>query len=327
MRKLRSSGAIPCGLLLAGVVFASVAGAQSSYPSRPIRLLIPFAPGGPTDVVGRLIAQKMAEDLGQPVVSENRPGAGGSVGMVAITGAAADGYTLGVGSASTLAINPSIYPKLPYDTERDLAPIGLVAVGPYTLVVHPSLPGTLSEFIAYAKANPGRINMGSSGTGSSPHMAGILFNQRVGVEAVHVPYKGGAPGLAAVMSGEVQYIFDAPMTSRSLAESGKLRILAVTSAQRSPVLPDVPTAAELGLPGFVATSWSGIVAPARTPADIVARLGRSVRQGLQARDLQQRFAAMGVTAEGGTPEDFARFIREESIKWSTAAKNAGVKGE
>ncbi len=318
--------ALTGGLAIAAGALPSSAIAQT-YPSRPIRLIIPFAPGGPTDVVGRLIAQKMSEDLGQPIINENRPGAGGSVGMVAITGAAPDGYTLGVGSASTLAINPSIYPKLPYDTEKDLVPIGLVAVGPYTIVVHSSMPSSLSEFIAFAKARPGKINMGSSGTGSSPHMAGILFNQRVGVDAVHVPYKGGAPGLAAVMSGEVQYIFDAPMTSKSLAESGKLRILAVTSGQRSPVLPDVPTAAELGLPGFVATSWSGLVAPARTPPEIIARLSKAVRAGVQSRDLQQRFAAMGVTAESGAPEDFSRFIREESTKWSTAARNAGVKGE
>lgn len=296
------------------------------YPARTIRLIIPFAPGGPTDVLGRLVAQKMSEDLGQPMVVENRPGAGGSTGISVVVKSAPDGYTLGYGSASTLAINASIY-KLDYDPVKDLAPIGLVAVGPYTIVTHPSRPSNLKDFVAHVKGRPGKVNMGSSGIGSSPHITAVLFNDAIGLDVVHIPYKGGAPGLAAVMSGEVDYIFDAPVTSKALADAGKILILAVTSLERSSVLPNVPTVSEALLPGFSATTWNGLVAPPGTPAPVIARLSKSLRGVVQLPEVQERLKLHGYSAYGNSPDEFAKFIREEAQKWSSAVRKAKIAAE
>jgi tripartite-type tricarboxylate transporter receptor subunit TctC len=310
-------------LLCAALLAVPSAAHAQHYPNRTIKLVVPFPPGGPTDILGRLIAQKMAEQLGQQVIVENKSGAGGSIGIETVVRATPDGYTLGYGSASTLAINASIY-TLTYDPTKDLAPVGLVAVGPYTISVNPKMATSLKDFVAYAKANPGKLNMGSSGLGSSPHIAAVLFNDAAGLSVTHVPYKGGGPGLAGVMSGEVDFIFDAPITSKALADEGKLRILAVTGERRSSMLPDVPTVSEALIPGFTATTWNGLVAPAGTPPAIIETLSKALQAAVRSEEIQARFKEAGYEAFGNTPAEFAKFIDVEANKWSSAVKKAGV---
>lgn len=323
--------ALPILWVAASLAFASgEAAAQAApepYPARPIRLILPFPPGGPTDILGRIIAERMTTDLGQPVVIENRGGAGGNVGAEAAAKSAPDGYTI-VLVAPSLAISPSLYAKLNYDPVRDFAPVSLVGVVPNVMVVNPAVPAkTLGEFIALAKAKPGGMNFGSGGSGTSNHLAGELFNLDAGVKLVHVPYKGVNLAMNDVITGQVQLVVIGVPAALPFIQSGRLRALAVIVPQRLAVLPEVPTAAEAGLPNYEVTTWYGVLAPAGTPKPIVAKLNAEVARVMQAPDLQERFAAIGIQVRTSTPDEFAAFIRQEMAKWAAVVREAGLKAD
>ena len=314
-----------CALALVTACMAAVAFAQP-YPNHAIRLVVPFPAGGTTDILARAAAQKLTEALGQSVVVDNRPGAGGNIGAELVAKAAPDGYTLLMGTVGTHAINPSLYAKMPYDHIKDFVPIILVAGVPNVLVVNPSLPiHSVADLIKLAKAKPGTINFASSGSGTSIHLSGELFKTMAGVDMTHVPYKGSAPALTDVMGGQVQIMFDNLPSSLALIKSGKLRAVAVTSLQRAPALPDVPTIAESGLPGFEASSWFGILAPAGTPAPIVAKINAEVNKWLQSPEAKEQLLAQGAAAAGGSPEQFVAHIRAETDKWAKVVKASGAK--
>ena len=309
--------------ILLSVAAASVL--AQGYPDKPLKLVVPFPPGGPTDIVGRLVAQKLAEGIGQPVVVENRPGAGGTVGSTAVARAPADGYTLLYGS-TTLAIAPSLYRDLAYDPRTAFAPISLVSRGPIIAAVNAQLPAkTLKDFIALAKSSPGRINYGSAGSGTPPHLAAELFNTVAGVDLVHVPYKGGGPAVSDLAGGQVQVIFEGLPTLLPHIKSGKVRALAITGAKRDPALPEVPTFAEAGLPGYDANFWNGLVAPAGTPAEVIARLNSVLVQALATPEVHAALVRLGLEAAGTTPQQFGDFIAAEIDKWARVVKASGAK--
>jgi tripartite-type tricarboxylate transporter receptor subunit TctC len=262
------------------------------------------------------------------VVVDNRPGAGGNIGSDIVAKSAPDGYTLLMGTVGTHAINASLYPSMPYDHIKDFAPVILVAAVPNVMVVHPSVPATtVKEFIAYAKANPGKVNFASSGNGTSIHLSGELFKVMAGVQMTHVPYKGSAPAISDLMGGQVQVMFDNLPPSLPHIKAGKLRALAVTSAKRAPALPELPTIAEAGLPGFEASSWFGVLAPAGTPPAIIGRLNAEIAKWLATAEAKDKLLALGADAAGGTPEDFAAHIRAETAKWAKVVKDSGAKAE
>jgi len=311
------------GALIA--VIASAAMAQS-FPTRPIRVVVPFPAGGTTDVLARAAAQKLSETLGQPTVVDNRPGAGGNIGAELVAKSPPDGYTLLMGTVGTHAINPSLYPRMPYDHVRDFAPVILVAGVPNVLVINPALPvNSVQELIAYAKANPGKLNFASSGNGTSIHLSAELFKTMTGVQITHIPYKGSAPALQELMGGQVQLMFDNLPSSLALIKGGKLKALAVTSKERAAALPDVPTIAESGLPGFEASSWFGLLAPAGTPQPVIAKLNAEIAKWLATPEAKEKLLAQGANAAGGTPEDFARHIAAETAKWQRVVKDSGAK--
>ena len=314
--------------VLSAVMTFSAAHAQSqSWPARPIRLVVPFAPGGSTDVLARVLGQKLGEKLGQPFLIDNRAGAGGTIGTAIAAKSNSDGYTLVLGTTSTLAINESLYPKLGYDVARDLAPIVLLAKGPFVLMSTPGLPVTsLKELIAYAKARPGKLSIASSGNGTSVHLSAELFKMVAQLpDIVHIPFKGGGPAGVALMAGEVQLMINDLPPAIGPIRAGKLRALAVADSRRSPLLPDVPTFAEAGLPGYESLSWFGLLAPAGTPAAIVTLLNSTTGAILaNDRDLRARFTELGVEPIGGTPAQLAAFAREETRKWSAVVKKANV---
>ena len=302
--------------------------AADAYPAKPVRFVVAFPPGGGTDIIARAIAQKLAERIAQQVVVDNRPGAGGNIGTDIVAKSAPDGYTMLMGSAGPLAINASLFGKMPFDPIKDLAPVTLAASTPNVLVVHPSLRvATVKELIALAKARPGEINFASSGHGTPAHLAGELFNSMAGVKMVHVPYKGAAPALADLLGGQVQLMFSTMPPALPHVKDGKLRALAVTSAKRSPAAPDIPTLDEIALPGFEANTWHGVVVPAGTPATIVARLNREIVAILHLPDVVERFSSQGAEALGSTPEEFAAYIRSETLKWAKAVRDSGAKAE
>ena len=306
--------------------FAALAHAQASYPSKPIRLVVPFPAGGTTDILARAVAQRLTETMGQPVVVDNRAGAGGNIGADMVAKAPPDGYTLLMGTVGTHAINASLYAKMPYDHVRDFAPVILVAGVPNVLVVNPALPvNSVQELIAYGKANPGKLNFASSGNGTSIHLAAELFKTMTGVQMAHVPYKGSAPALVDLAGGQVQLMFDNLPSSLALIKAGKLKALAVTSAQRSAALPDVPTVAESGLAGFEASSWFGLLAPAGTPKDIIAKLNGEVTKWLATPEAKEKLAAQGAIPAGRSPDDFMRHIAAETVKWQKVVKDSGAK--
>jgi tripartite-type tricarboxylate transporter receptor subunit TctC len=309
--------------ILLSVAAASVL--AQGYPDKPLKLVVPFPPGGPTDIVGRLVAQKLAEGIGQPVVVENRPGAGGTVGSTAVARAPADGYTLLYGS-TTLAIAPSLYRDLAYDPRTAFAPISLVSRGPIIAAVNAQLPAkTLKDFIALAKSSPGRINYGSAGSGTPPHLAAELFKTVAGVDLVHVPYKGGGPAVSDLAGGQVQVIFEGLPTLLPHIKSGKVRALAIAGAKRDPALPEVPTFAEAGLPGYDANFWNGLVAPAGTPAEVIARLNSVLVQALATPEVRAALVRLGLEAAGTTPQQFGDFIAAEIDKWARVVKASGAK--
>lgn len=306
-------------------VAASWASAQT-YPSRPIRLVVPFPAGGTTDILAREVGQRLTLSFGQSVVIDNRPGAGGNIGSDLVAKSAPDGYTLLMGTVGTHAINPSLYARMPYDNVKDFAPVILVASVPNVLEVTPSLPvNSVRELIKLAKEKPGQINFASSGSGTSIHLSGELFKTMAGVDMTHIPYKGSAPAITDLIGGQVQVMFDNLPSSLPQIKAGKLRALAVTSVQRAPALPDVPTIAESGLPGFEATSWFGVLAPAGTPPAIIARLNADLGQWLQSPDAREKLLAQGALAAGGSPEAFAAHIRAETEKWARVVKASGAK--
>lgn len=307
----------------AGLMLSALAQAQQ-YPVKPVRIIIGFPPGGATDISARAIAQKLTDSLGQPVIVDNRPGAASNIGAEASARAAPDGYTLFQGTVST-AINPSLYTKLSYDPSRDFAPIALLANTPFLLVIHPSLPVmSVRDLIAFAKARPGQLNYATAGAGSGAHLFMELFTSHTGLKLVAVPYRGAAAATTDVISGQIPMMFDNIFTTLPLARSGKFRALAVSTAQRSAVAPEIPSVAEAGVPGYDANAWFGLFAPAAVPKDIIARLNAETVKGLQTPDMRARLLALGATPGGGTPEQFAVFFRNEVAKWAKVVKQVGV---
>ena len=297
-----------------------------SYPSRPVRLVVPFPAGGTTDILARAMAEKLSGALGQQFVVDNRPGAGGNIGSDIVAKSPPDGYTLLMGTVGTHAINPSLYPKMPYDHVKDFVPVVLVAGVPNVLVVNPTVPAkTVAELIALAKEKPGTINFASSGNGTSIHLSGELFKLLAGVQIAHVPYKGSAPALTDLIGGRVQIMFDNLPSALPHIKGGKLRALAVTSSKRAPALPDLPTIAESGVAGFEASSWFGILAPAATPRDIVQRINAEANKALHAPDMREKLLAQGAEAVGNSPEFFADYIRTETVKWAKVVKDSGAR--
>jgi tripartite-type tricarboxylate transporter receptor subunit TctC len=314
-------------LILISLALVAFGAAGQSYPSKPVRMIVPFPPGGPTDITGRTIGEKLQQRLGQPVIVENRPGAGSIIGTDAAAKSPADGYTLLLGSNS-IALQPLLQAKLPYDPQKDLTPVILAVRIPNVLVVHPSVPAnTVAEFIALAKAKPGTINYASVGNATGPHLFGELFRSLTGVNIVHVPYKGTAPAVNDLLGGQVQALFDSLATALPNIRAGKLRALGVTSAQRSRSAPDIPTLAESGAPGYEATGWFGVLVPAGTPAEIVTRLNSEIGAILKMPDVEERFLKFGAEGGGGSPADFTRFIRSEQDKWGKIIREAGIKAE
>jgi len=306
---------------------AAVQAQPSAYPTRPLRLILPFPPGGSTDLLGRTLSEKLAGELRQPVVPENRPGAGGNVGAEVAARAAPDGYTI-VLCAPSLAISPSLYPKLNYDPLRDLTPIGLVATIPNLFVVHPSVPArSLAELAQYARDNPGKLNFGTGGAGTSNQLAADMFRMLTRTSIVQVPYKGAENAMLAVLAGQVHMVVIGPPASATHVKSGKLRALAVLGKERYPGLPEVPTAAESGIPEFEVDTWYGVLAPAGVPREIVARLNAELTKIMQAPDMRERLAGMGIEPLTSTPGEFGDFIKAEAAKWAKVVKAAGARAE
>jgi len=312
---------------VAALVLAGSPGALAqAWPAKPIRIVVPFPAGGATDIMARAAAQKMTEAWGQSVVVDNRPGAAGNIGAELVARSPNDGYTMLMGTVGTHAINASLYAKMPYDHVKDFAPVVLVAAVPNVLVVHPSVPAnSVAELVAYGKANPGKLNFASSGSGTSIHLSGELFKVSTGLTMQHVPYKGSAPALTDLVGGQVQLMFDNLPPSLPHIRAGRLRALAVTTAARAPALPEVPTVAESGLTGFEASSWFGLLAPAGTPADIVAKVNGELARWIASPEAKEKMSAIGANAAGGTPEDFARHIAAETAKWAKVVKESGAK--
>ncbi len=307
-------------------ICAGAHAAAQTYPSRPVRIVVPFPPGGPTDVVGRMVAAKLSDAFGQPFVIENRAGAGGTLGSEFVAQAAADGYTLLYGSTSTLAMAPSLYRKLGYDPRRSFAPVSLVSSGPLLVAVNAAVPAaTLAQLIALAKDKPGSLNYGSAGNATPPHLAAEMFKSLAGVDLVHVPYKGGAPALQAVSAGEVQLIFEGLVTLSPQIRAGRLRALAITGMARDPALPDVPTVAEAGLPAFQVNFWSGLVAPAGTSPEVVGALNAALRKALATTDARETLTRFGLVPASNTPAEFSRFIETEIARWEKAIHASGAK--
>jgi tripartite-type tricarboxylate transporter receptor subunit TctC len=291
-------------------------------------MVVPFAAGaGSNDIMARLVAQKLSDALGQQFVVDNRPGASGIIGTDIVAKAPPDGYTVLMMSL-TFTVNPSLFSKLPYDTVRDLIPVTMVASAPLMLVVHPSVPAkSVTEFIAYAKANPGKLNFGSGGPGTTPHLAGEMIKTMAGIQVTHIPYKGGAPALTDLVAGQIQFMCENIPGTLPFAKAGKLRALAVTDLKRSPLLPELPTLDEAGLKGYQIVGWNGLFVPAGTPQPIVNRLNAEVVKALALPDVKDRLATLGADAVGDTPQHFAVFIKAEIPKWAKVVKDAGLKIE
>lgn len=320
---------ILAGILLSGLIFTTMtAHAQSAttdWPSKQITLIVPYAPGGFGDTRMRLIARKLSEKLGQPVVVENKAGAGGTIGTALVTKAAPDGYTIGSGHLAPLAVNPSLMEKLPYNPTTDITAVALVENSPLVLSVSNSLPAQdLKSLIELAKKDPGKLSFGSSGVGGAHHLSGEMFANQAGLKLVHVPYKGGAPAATDLMAGHLNMMFEMGYAALPSIKSGKVRPIAVTSKERIVVLPDVPTMSEAGLPGFESYNWQGIIAPAKLPAPILNKLNQAINEILKDPEVADAIKNSGSQASGGSPQDFAVFIQSEQDKWKKVIQSAGV---
>lgn len=299
--------------------------AQADFPSKPLTMIVPFSAGGTTDILARIVGQALGQELGESIIIENKPGAGGNIGAQQAARAKADGYTLFMGTVGTHAINQSLYKKLPYDPLKDFTPLSRVATVPNLLVAHPSRPyKTVQEMIAYAKANPGDVTYGSPGSGASPHVSGALFQSMTGAELTHIPYKGSAPAVSDLLGNQIAVIFDNMPSAIQHVRSGKLRPIAVTTAKRSPELPDVPTIAEAGVPGYEATSWFGLWAPAGTPAPVLDKLHSALTKVLQDPAVVKKIADQGGEVVIDTPAEFEAFIQSEAAKWGKVVKESGA---
>lgn len=313
-------------ILLVAVVSTAGPVSAQQYPAKPVRMIIGFPPGGGTDIIGRIVAQRMSEGLKQQILPDNRGGASGQIGAELTAKAPPDGYTIMMAHIAAMSILPSLYPKLPYDPVRDFAPISLVAISPQLVVTHPSLPvKNIKELIALAKARPGDIHYASVGIGTVQHLAGELFNLRAGIKMVHVPFKGGGPSAQNLVAGHVQLSFDVIPVVINHVKAGKLRPIAVTAEKRTPLMPDVPTVNESGLKGIELATWWGLVAPAAVGKDVIARLHGEAVRALQLPDVKERIAANGADVVGNSPEEFATFIRNERDKYARIVKEANVK--
>ena len=323
-RRSNCSARAAAALAIAGAVTVCCAQAQSEYPAKPVRIVIPIAPGGGTDIVGRMIAQKLTQAFNQQFIVDNRPGAGGIIGSDAVAKSAPDGYTVLV-TPTSHAINPSIYAKLPYDTVKDFAPVALLVSATTVFVVHPSLPArTINEVVALAKAQPGKLSFGSAGKGHLFHLAGELFKTAAKIDIVHVPYKGGSPAITNLVGGEVSLLFETMIALQPFIDAKRVRPLAVASTQRSPLLPGVPTFVESGFPGIVASNWYALFAPAATPRAAITRLNGEIGRALNTPDMRERLQAQGTEVVAGSPEQLGDFVKSELAKWSAAAKASGT---
>ncbi len=319
---IRRASAVSCFVLLAGA-----AGAQG-YPTKPIRMIVPFAPAGVADLVARAIGQKLTDAWGQQIVVDNRGGAGGNIGMEVAARSAPDGYTLALGNLGTLGINPSLYRRIPFDSVNDFAPITLVAGTPLLIVVHPSVPAkSAKELIAVAKARPGQLNFGSAGTGGPTHLAGEILKTMAGIDIVHVPYRGNIASLNALAMGEVQIMITNLLTPLPLIKAGRLRALAVTSIRRQPAMPEIPTVAETALPGYNVSGWYGVLAPAGTPKAIVTKLNTEIVKIMEIPELRTQFVEQGIEIFTSTPEAFAAHIRSEREKWGEVVRKSGARAD
>ena len=318
-------GSIASAVVLGAGLLGGTSALAQAYPTKPVTIIVPFAAGGTTDILARIIGQALTAELGQSVVVDNRAGAGGNIGGQAAAKATLDGHTLFMGTVGTHAINASLYKKMPFDPIKDFAPLSRVANVPNLLVANPNQPfKSVKDLIAYAKANPGKVNFGSSGNGSSIHLSGELFKSLAKVDMVHVPYKGSAPAVTDLLGNQIAIMFDNMPSAIQHVRSGKLVPIAVTTAKRSPELPNVPTIAEAGLPGYEATSWFGMFAPAGTPAPVLAQLNKALVKVLNQTDVAKKINEQGAETYSETPEQFAAFIQAESAKWGKVVKESGA---
>lgn len=322
-RKLLLAGLTSvCALLVSFPTFAEV------WPTKPVKWIVPYPPGGSTDILARLVGQKLSERLGQPVIIENKSGAGGNIGTDYVAKSAPDGYTIVMANIGPIAINPSLYKNLPYDPAKDLAPVTMLMSVPNLLVANPQFPAkSVKEFIEYAKAQTNPVSYATPGVGTSLHLSGELFAASAGIRMTHVAYKGSGPGLTDTMAGHVPVMFDNMPSALQMVKAGKLRALAITSSQRSPLLPDVPTVAESGIPGYEVAGWFGVMAPSRTPSSIISRMNEEFSTILKMPDVRTKILEMGGIISGDGPEPFAKFVRGEAEKFSKVVKTANIKAE
>ena len=309
-------------------MFAALAASAQNYPSKPLRIVVPFAAGGTSDILARALSPRITEAWGQPVVVENKTGANGNVGAEFVARSAPDGYTFLLSDVGALSINPSVYPDMPFDPAKDFSPIIMVSYSPHVLAVHPSVPANnVKELIAYAKANPGKLNFANSGTGGAPHLAGVEFAARTGVQWVYIPYKGGSAAVTDVIAGNANVLFNGMLATYPSVKGGRLRGLAVSSAQRVPSAPELPTVAESGLPGFETGSYQGLLAAAGTPRDIVLKLNAELTRILNTPDMKEFLAKQGTEVRSGPPEALGTFIANEKARWAKVVKEAGIKAD
>lgn len=311
------------GLAVAACLPVGVAWAQA-YPSKPITLLVPFPPGGPTDLVARVLAKKMSEQMGQSIVIDNKPGANGNIAAVAAAKAPADGYTV-LYNTSSITLSPALYKSLAYDVQRDLAPVALTAVVPLALVVNPAVPvNNVREFIAYAKANPAKLSYGSAGNGNVTHLAAFQLVRHHDIDATHVPYRGSAPADVDLVAGQIQFMTDTINSVMPFVKDKRLKLLAVTTSQRMSLFPDVPTLGETVMPGFEAGAWQGIMVPANTPKAVVQRLNAEINKALQSAEVKEKLALQGAEPLGSTPEEYGAYVKKELARWAAVVKATGV---
>jgi tripartite-type tricarboxylate transporter receptor subunit TctC len=314
-------------VVMAGLAAALVAGAvlAQPYPSKPVKLIVTYPPGGSSDLMARILAQKLTDAWGQPVVVESKPGAAGSIGMDYAKRESPDGYSFVIGNLGPVTVNP-LLSKVPYDSERDFVPVSLIATGPNILVVNPNTPvKTLGELIEYARANPGKVNFGSSGPGSVAHLSGEMFKNLANLDITHIAYKGGILSVQDLVAGHVQMVFSDALPAMQFIKSGRLRALAVTGSERSPFVPEIPTCVESGMPGLVAVNWWGVLLPAGTPKAVVQKFHADIVRVMKDADLKERFAQLGVDAVSSSPEEFAAFMRAEAVKYARLIKEANIK--